>query len=224
MNVFSLSFHTQVSKETWRMKPEEQARQKIDSLLEQAGWAVQDRNRFNLGAKRGVAIREFSMSTGATDYLLFVDREAVGTIEAKKVGETLTGVEEQSAKYRAGLPGGLPAARLPLPFAYESTGVETQFTSELDPVPRSRPLFYFHRPETLAESLEHSPEGIPSEQNNTLRARLRRLPPLVTTGLRDCQIEAITKLERSLALNKPRALIQMATGSGKTYTAVSSIY
>src|SRR5437667_976340 len=206
------------------MKPEELARQKIDAMLAQAGWAVQDRERLNLYASQGVVICEFSMTTGAADYLMFVDSEAVGTIEAKKEGETLTGVEEQSAKYRAALPDGLPAARLPLPFAYESTGVETQFTSELDPVPRSRPLFYFHQPETVAEWLEQSPEGIPSEQNNTLRARLRRLPPLITTGLRDCQIEAITKLEQSLALNKPRALIQMATGSGKTYTAVSSIY
>src|SRR5256884_6490500 len=206
------------------MKPEELARQKIDAMLAQAGWAVQDRQRLNLFASLGVAIREFSVMTGAADYLLSVDGDAVGIIEAKKEGETLTGVEEQSFKYRTAVPDNLPAARIPLPFAYESTGIETQFTSDLDPVPRSRPLFCFHRPEMLAEWLEQSPEGIPSEQDNTLHARLRRLPPLVTTGLRDCQIEAITKLDQSLALNKPRALIQMATGSGKTYTAVSSIY
>jgi type I restriction enzyme R subunit len=206
------------------MKPEELARQKIDAMLTQAGWAVQDRQRLNLNASRGVAIREFSVMTGAADYLLFVEGDAVGIIEAKKEGETLTGVEEQSYKYRTAVPDNLPAARIPLPFAYESTGVETRFTSDLDPIPRSRPLFCFHRPETLAEWLEQSPEGISSEQNNTLRARLRRLPPLITTGLRDCQVEAITKLEQSLALNKPRALIQMATGSGKTYTAVSSVY
>ncbi len=206
------------------MKPEDLARQKIDEMLAQAGWTVQDRARLNLYASQGVAIREFSMPTGAADYLLFLDGEAVGTIEAKKVGETLTGVEEQSDRYCTALPDGLPAARLPLPFAYETTGIETHFTSYLDPVPRSRPLFYFHQPETLAEWLEQSPEGVPNEQNNTLRARLRRLPPLLTAGLRDCQVEAITKLEQSYALNKPRALIQMATGSGKTYTAVSSIY
>ena len=206
------------------MKPEEQARQNIDGLLEQAGWAVQDRERFNLGAKRGVAIREFSLSSGATDYLLFVDREAVGVIEAKKVGQTLIGVEEQSAKYRSGLPGNLPAARLPLPFSYETTGIETRFTSYLDPEPRSRPVFAFHRPETLAEWLDQAPEDVPNDQHTTLRAGLRRLPPLPTTGLRDCQVEAITNLERSFAENRPRALIQMATGSGKTYTAVSNIY
>src|SRR5438105_2497935 len=206
------------------MKPEQHARQDIDELLEQAGWSVQDRKRLNLGASRGVAIREFSVTTGAADYLLFVDREAVGIIEAKKVGQTLTGVEEQSNKYRRGLPDGLPAARLPLPFTYETTGIETRFTSYLDPEPRSRLVFSFHRPETLAEWLEQAPEDVPDEQNNTLRARLRRLPPLPTAGLRDCQVEAITKLERSFAENRPRALIQMATGSGKTYTAVSSIY
>src|SRR5229473_3395828 len=122
------------------MKPEEQARQKIDELLEQTGWIVQDRRRLNLNAGYGVAIREFSTVKGPADYLLFVNREAVGIIEAKKVGVTLTGVEEQSNKYRRGISDDLPAARLPLPFAYETTGVETRFTSYLDPVPRSRPV------------------------------------------------------------------------------------
>src|SRR6185312_7798954 len=133
-------------KEMSLMKPEQQARQKIDELLEQAGWAGQDRNRLNLGARLVVAVREFSVTTGAADYLLFVNREAVGTVEAKKVGQTLIGVEEQSNKYRRGVPDGLPAARLPLPFAYETNSIETRFTSYLDPVPRSRAVFIFHRP------------------------------------------------------------------------------
>src|SRR5436305_6972139 len=106
------------------MKPEERARQNIDELLMQAGWFVQDFQRFNLSAGTGVAIREFSVMSGATDYLLFVKREAVGVIEAKKEGQTLTGVEEQSMKYRTGLPHDLPASRLPLPFSYESTGID----------------------------------------------------------------------------------------------------
>ncbi len=206
------------------MKPEERARQQIDDLLQQAGWAVQDRERINLGARRGVAIREFNMATGTADYLLMVDREAIGPIEAKKVGQTLTGVEEQNTKYRTGASVGLPTARLPLPFAYETTGIETRFTSYLDPEPRSRPVFAFHRPETLAEWLAQSPESVPNDQNDTLRSRLCHLPPLPRAGLRDCQVEAITNLERSFAENRPRALVQMATGSGKTYTAVSSIY
>ncbi len=206
------------------MKPEELARQKIDELLIAAGWAVQDRSALNLGARRGVAVREFAMRDGAADYLLFVDRRAVGTVEAKKVGYPLIGVEEQSAKYRVGLPEGVPAARTPLPFAYETTGVETRFTSLLDPEPRSRPVFAFHQPETLAAWLEQAPAGLPAAENDTLRARLRRLPPLSPEGLRGCQVEAIANLERSFAEDRPRALVQMATGSGKTYTAVSSVY
>jgi type I restriction enzyme R subunit len=206
------------------MKPEDAARTRIDDLLKQAGWVIQDRNQLNLGAGRGVAVREFALSTGDADYLLFVDRRVVGTVEAKKVGETLVGVEEQSAKYRVGLPPGMRAARDPLPFTYETTGIETRFTSFLDPEPRSRQVFAFHRPATLAEWLEQAPADIPNDQNDTLRARLRRMPPLPTEGLRDCQVEAITHLERSLADNHPRALVQMATGSGKTYMAVSSVY
>lgn len=206
------------------MKPEDQARQHIDELLTQAGWVVQDRNLMNMGAGHGIAVREYPLLNGPTDYLLFVDREAVGIVEAKSVGQTLTGVEEQSAKYRTGVPEDIPVARNPLPFAYETTGIETRFTSYLDPEPRSRPVFAFHRPETLAEWLEQAPEGTPNEQNNILRARLRRLPPLPPDGLRDCQIEAITNLEHSFAENRPRALVQMTMGSGKTYMAVESIY
>ena len=111
------------------MKPEDRARQSIDRMLEDAGWVVQDRSHFNLSATRGVAIREFSMPSGAADYLLFVDELPVGTIEAKKEGETLIGVEEQSMKYRIGLARDFPDARYPLPFSYETTGIETRFTS-----------------------------------------------------------------------------------------------
>ncbi|MGO8950460.1 MAG: DEAD/DEAH box helicase family protein [Ktedonobacterales bacterium] len=206
------------------LTPEQLARQQVDTLLEQAGWVVQDRQSFNLGAARGVAVREFSTDAGPADYLLFVDRQAVGVVEAKKAGTTLTGVETQSPKYCSGLPPHLPAARIPLPFAYETTGIETRFTSTLDPDPRSRQVFAFHQPSALANWLEQAPDGVPNEQNHTLRAQLCHLPPLPREGLRDCQVEAITHLEQSFAANRPRALVQMATGSGKTYTAVSSIY
>jgi type I restriction enzyme R subunit len=198
------------------MPTEAQARQHIDQLLQAAGWAVQDYAQLNLGAARGVAIREFPLSTGPTDYLL-----VVGVVEAKKVGETLTGVEIQSAKYREGHPGALPVARSPLPFAYETTGVETRFTNGLEPDARSRPVFAFHQPKTLAAWLAQAPSG---SENQLMRSRLQRLPALPPAGLRDCQFEAITHLERSLQQNRPRALVQMATGSGKTYMAVSSVY
>jgi type I restriction enzyme R subunit len=198
--------------------PEELARINIDKQLEACGWIVQSRAEMNLYAGRGVAVREFPLSTGEADYLLFVDRKAVGVVEAKPEGVTLSGVAQQAANYSVGLPANIPHVTLPLPFLYESTGVETFFRDERDPETRSRRVFTFHRPETLAALLL---------DGDTLRSRLCLLPtqfPLITTGLWGAQIEAINNLEKSLAENRPRALIQMATGSGKTFTAVSFVY
>jgi type I restriction enzyme R subunit len=135
--------------------PEEQARQSIDRLLAAAGWAAQDFKAAAIHAARGVALREFELNPGhgTADYLLYVDGRAAGVIEAKKQGATLTGVEVQSSRYAQGLPANLPAHRRPLPFLYESTGLETHFTNTLDPEPRARTVFAFHRPETLADWL-----------------------------------------------------------------------
>ena len=135
------------------LSAEDKARVEIDKMLEAAGWAVQDARSANLAAARGVAVREFILEPphGRADYLLFVDREAVGVIEAKKEGETLRGVQWQSAKYVDGVPDEVPTAvEGALPFVYESTGVETHFTNTLDPDAASREVFSFHRPETLA--------------------------------------------------------------------------
>lgn len=200
---------------TVHMGAEERAREIIDRQLKLAGWVVQDMDRLNLGASAGVAVREFPLTTGFADYLLFVDRKAVGAVEAKPVGTTLSGVAEQSEKYLSGVPENIPQVQRPLPFAYESTGSETFFRDSRDPEPRSRRVFNFHCPETFSRWLE---------QNDTLRARLRQMPAPVTDGFWTCQVEAMGNLEKSLVEAKPRALIQMATGSGKTFTAVSSIY
>lgn len=209
------------------MPLESDARIIIDAMLVQAGWAVQDFDNINVAPGRGVAIREFPLSTGIADYLLVIGMEAVGVIEAKKQGWTLTGVKEQSALYQGGQPLQSTPIRFPytpLPFSYEATDVEIQFTNDLEPDARSRRVFHFHQPQTLAAWLENAPVGIPNEQNDLLRSRLRRLPDLPRVDLRQCQYEAITELERSFAANRPRALVQMATGSGKTYMAVSNIY
>ena len=212
------------------MTPEAAARQKIDEQLVACGWIVQNYKAVDLSAGRGIALREVPLKTGPCDYLLLVDRIPVGVIEAKKTGTTLSGVADQSADYGENLPGFL-AALLPhgiatLPFLYESTGVETFFRDERDPHPRSRRVFTFHRPATLADF---------AAQPDTLRARLAAMPtahPLLDAGndgakkgsvslLRDCQIEGITNLETSFAAAHPRALIQMATGAGKTHPAGS---
>jgi type I restriction enzyme R subunit len=215
--------------------PEQEARENIDKMLDQSGWDVQDVENANIHAKKGVAIREFPLNQGHgfADYLLYVDGKAAGVIEAKKNGNTLTGVEIQSDKYKTGLPDDLPAWYRPLPFCYQSTGIETHFTNDLDPVPRSRGTFSFHLPETFEEWLnddtpvspgkvaeKQAPYGKPS----TLNLRLKQMPDLIEEGLWPAQIIAVKNLEKSLAQNRPRALIQMATGSGKTFTAINFIY
>ncbi|MGA2258218.1 MAG: hypothetical protein ABSG53_26430 [Thermoguttaceae bacterium] len=131
------------------MTPEQKARKLIDDQLHQTGWAVQSADEMDISAARGVAVREFALETGFADYLLYGDCKALGTIEAKPEGYTLTGVEPQSGKYSIGLPAGLPHFHLLLPFAYESTGSVTQFSNLLDPHARSREIFTFHRPEEL---------------------------------------------------------------------------
>lgn len=130
------------------IKPEDKAREEIDNILEKSGWHVCDFNDANIHGHRGVVIRYFPLKPGhgEADYFLYLDGRAAGVIEAKKVGNTLTGVEIQSNKYKNGLPDELPAWQRPLPFAYETTGEETQFTNGLDPYPRSRNAFSFHRP------------------------------------------------------------------------------
>ncbi|AQT68227.1 Type-1 restriction enzyme R protein [Anaerohalosphaera lusitana] len=197
------------------MTPEEWARKLIDEQLKAAGWVIQDRNQLNLGAGIGVAVREFPMTAGPVDYLLFVNRKAAGVIEAKPVGATLGGVDWQSDKYANGVPSQIQYYHNPLPYVYESTGKETLFRNLLDPDARSRNVFSFYRPETIADEIE---------QADSLRARMQNFPSLIEEGLRDCQVEAITELEKSFAQGRPRALIQMATGAGKSFTAVTFIY
>jgi type I restriction enzyme, R subunit len=204
---------------------EARARKKIDAKLHEAGWVVQDRAQANLWAGQGVALREFihAHGHGRSDYGLYVDRQLVGVLEAKPDGTTLTEVERQTRKYIEGVPDAIPAPVTPLPFGYEATGTESRFTCFMDPEPRSRRMFggYIHRPETLAKWLARI-VSIPDAP--TVRAGIRSMPPLNIESLWDAQVEAIRNTEESLRMDRPRALIQMATGSGKTYTAAMLAY
>ena len=198
-------------------RPEDIARERIDQRLRQAGWLVQDIKALNPAAGRGVAVREYPTDTGPADYVLLVDRQPVGVIEAKRdeEGERITEHETQTERYaRSGLKwkqGGQP-----LRFLFEATGEITRFTDTADPAPRSREVFHFFCPEQLADWLV---------EPTTLRGRLAAgLPPLPLQGLRECQINAVTGLEASLAQNRPRALVHMATGAGKTFTAITAVY
>ena len=198
------------------MTPENSARHNIDGMLKAAGWQIQDYAERDTDAALGVAVREYRLRADQrADYLLFIGGVAVGVIEAKPEGTTLSGALQQTERYRASLPDELPN-RTRFFFSYASTGVETYFRDTRDPDSRSRPVFTFHTPEALANAF-HQPR--------TLHERLKTdIPRLEKGSLRDCQFEAITELEKSLAESRQRALIQMATGSGKTHAAVSSAY
>jgi type I restriction enzyme R subunit len=226
--------------------PEQEAREHIDTALVTAGWILQDRASMNLAAGPGVAVREFKMAPkhGFADYLLFVQGKAVGVLEAKPAGYRLTNVELQADKYSTGLPAGLNPPVNPLPFLYLSTGVETRFINGLDPDPKTRAISpnlpHIHRPATLAEwigaetldtwvkRLHAEGSGFYTTADDTrpssFRARLQTMPPLERSSLYSNQIEAVTNLEESFKKNRPRALVQMATGSGKTIAAITEIY
>jgi type I restriction enzyme, R subunit len=196
--------------------PEEIARDKIDAHLGAAGWIVQDKKAFDPNAGIGVAVREWTTDVGPVDYALFIGTKAVGVIEAKpdSWGHKITTVEEQSTGYADAQLKWVKKGN-PLPFVYESTSKITRFTDRRDPKPRSREVFSFHKPETLRNWLE---------KGDSLLTRLQSIPALNHGGLRDCQIKAIENLEVSFKEGRPRALIQMATGAGKTFMAISSMY
>ena len=201
---------------TLNQNAEQHARDNIDNRLLQAGWIVQHQQTIDFNVGIGLAVREYQTDTGPADYILFIDRKPVGVVEAKKedLAHNITTVEEQTAGYAVAKLKWIDGNE-PLPFLYESTGVITRFTDNRDPKPRSREVFTFHRPETLKEWLT---------QGSSLRHRLQTIPHLDPKGLRVCQEIAINNLDLSLKDSRPRALIQMATGSGKTYTAITAIY
>lgn len=180
-------------------------------MLALAGWIVQDRAEINLYAGVGVVVRELPTPTGPADYVLFLDRKACGVLEAKPAGVTLLEVGGQGTGYAAAAPSEYPSWGDPLPLLYLSTGAETLFRDAGDPLPSPRPVFAVHRPETLRQRLQAA--------GGSLRAQLAGLPGLDPTGLRECQVEAVQGVEDSLRHGRARALVQMATGAGKTYTA-----
>ena len=198
------------------MTPEEKARQVIDQKLIEAGWDIQDLADLNVTVSLGVAVREFPTSTGPVDYALFVDGSPVGVIEAKKsdVGENITTVEEQSGRY-ANSKFKYIHGDYTVRFAYEATDKLVRFTDYKDIKYRSRRVFSFFRPETLKNLLE---------EPDTIRNNMKHFPAFDTTGFRRCQITAVQNLDQSFAENRPRALCQMATGAGKTFTAITMAY
>lgn len=198
------------------MTPEEKARLIIDENLCQSGWIIQDMNCLNLAVSLGVAVREFPTSTGEVDYALFIDGQPVGVVEAKReeAGQSITDVEIQSGRYAKSTFKWVKEDYT-IRFAYEATDKLIRFTDYKDIKYRSRTVFSFYRPETLQDLLK---------QPDTIRNNMKHFPVLDETGFRKCQVNAIKKLEESFADNRPKALVQMATGAGKTFTAITASY
>ncbi len=209
-------------------KPEEQARVLIDEQLTRAGWHVCDRKDIDLVNHQGNAVREVIMDAGhgRADYLLYVDKRVVGVIEAKPVGTTLAGVQWQSAMYAEGLPGAYRDTAVfrddRLPFVFEASGIETQFTNGYDPSPRARLVFNFPQPETLARVIR---DAGTHPDAPTWRGRVRSMSSYGDYDLRPASKVAVGAIEKSLADQQfSRSLVQMATGAGKTRMAVTESY
>ena len=206
----------QAKTENQFMRPEDEAREQIDKKLVASGWVVQKMEELNPMASLGVAVREYPTSTGPVDYALFIEGVPVGVVEAKRdaLGENITTVESQSSRY-ANSTFKWVKNDYKIRFAYEATSKLTRFTDYADVKFRSRVVYSFHRPETLQALLSC---------DDTVRNNLKRVPPLNGEGFRQCQIKAINNLDQSFAENKPKALVQMATGAGKTFTAITAVY
>jgi type I restriction enzyme R subunit len=207
--------------------PEEQARVLIDAQLVAAGWVVQDRESIDLVNHVGVAVREVIMEkwAGRADYVLYLNRKMVGVIEAKPQGTTLMAVQWQSHRYSKGLTETQAKSAVlidgELPFIYEASGSETNFTNVYDPEPRARHIFNFQKPETLARIIRESE----NQKQATWRGRVQSLPDTEGYDLRPASRRAVIAIEKSLKDNQhSRSLVQMATGAGKTRMAVTESY
>ena len=197
------------------MKPEEKARVIIDRMFEEAGWKVVDRDKYapNMTA---VAIKEGLMvGNREADYLLFLNGKAVGVLEAKRIETDINSdiVQEQARLYTRSCPKWCQAwfPNIPLPLAY---------------VANSRDLMFYDTRKSDSEFEYCKKIHTPKEVKKLLGLEddYVGLPTLSSKGLRACQYEAITQLEQSFRIGENRALMVLATGAGKTYTACLAAY
>ena len=195
------------------MTPEEKARQKIDQWFTDAGWEVINRDDYEPTCT-AVAIREGLLKGNLeADYFLFINGKAVGVLEAKREETDAFSsiVCEQAALYARSVPNIYQTYQKPLPFIFTSNGKELYFCDFREQDHYFKQIMTIPTPHELVKKL-----GI----NDYFAG----LPTLKKKGLRDCQYEAVTELEKSFRNGQDRALMVLATGAGKTYTACLAAY
>ena len=195
------------------MTPEEKARIKIDQWFADAGWKVVDREDYEPTCT-AVAIREGLLKGNLeADYFLFINGKAVGVLEAKRedIDAFSNKVCEQATLYARNIPNIYQTYQKPLPFIFTSNGKDLYFCDFREQDSYFKQIMSIPTPHELVKKL-----GI----EDTFAG----LPTLKKKGLRDCQYEAVTELEKSFRNGQNRALMVLATGAGKTYTACLTAY
>ena len=195
------------------LKPEEQARVWIDHKLNEAGWAVINRDKF-APSMTAVAIREVLMEGRLeADYLLLINGKAIAVLEAKRAEVRLDDPHliVQAENYTRQTLSWYPVWESPIPFVFLSNGNKIAFKDIRTPDARYETIHKFLRPKDLASKLH-------------LKGEFIGLPYLSKENLRNCQYDAIRHLEASFRTGKRRALMSLATGAGKTFTACMIAY
>lgn len=195
------------------MLPEEKARIKIDQWFYDAGWEVVNRDQYT-PTSTAVAIREGLLKGNLeADYFLFINGKAVGVLEAKREEVDVSSgiVSDQVVTYAKNIPQYYQAYQRPLPLLYKSNGKIVLFKDYRDNDSDFEEINRIHTPWEIVKVL-----GIDDP--------FAGLPTLRSKRLRDCQYEAVTELEKSFRIGQNRALMVLATGAGKTYTACLTAY
>jgi len=193
--------------------PEEIVRIKIDQWFADSGWKVVDRDQYE-PTITAVAIREGLLKNNLeADYLLLLNGKVVGVLEAKRKEVDISSdiVSKQTILYANNVPNYYQVWQNPLPLLYKSNGKEILFLDYRNETNQWKTADHIHTPKEIVKIL-----GIDDP--------FAELPILNPKGLRKCQYEAITELEKSFRIGQKRALMVLATGAGKTYTACLTAY
>ncbi|WP_083007727.1 type I restriction-modification system endonuclease [Halomonas sp. GT] len=225
-----------VEKSTLQLN-EAETRVLIDEQLIEAGWEADSVNlKYSAGARpipnQNRAIAEWPTASGPADYVLFIGLMPVAVVEAKKSARNVYGSIDQAKRYAKGLQekGAFTVEelygefRVPLAFATNGRPYLKQLEQESgiwfldvrDDTNRRRALNGWYSPQEIKTYLRQTPQQAEDE--------LEAMGFDYHLALRDYQIEAIRATETRIKQGETAALIAMATGTGKTKTAIAMVY